>query len=79
MPQIQKLMTLDEKLAIGVKAHEALFAGDKEGCLRIAAQAPMPAHLVKILKDKMGADYIRQFDWNFAEAEAEFGPGWLDK
>ena len=79
MPTIQRLMTLDEKLAIGMEAHEALLAGDREGSDRIVSQVPIPPYIAKILKEKVSADFLRNGDFNLAEAEAEFGPGWLDK
>ena len=79
MPQIQRLMTLDEKLAVGMEAHEAVLAGDTEGYFRIVSQVPLPPYLAKICKEKVGADFLLNGDFNLAEAEAEFGPGWLDK
>jgi hypothetical protein len=73
-----KLMTLDEKLDIGMKAHEAVLAGDDEGYFRIVNQVPIAPYLAKIVKDKMGVEFLRNSGLNLAEAEAEFGPGWLD-
>jgi hypothetical protein len=29
-------------------------------------------------KKYMGADFLRSSGWNLSEAEAEFGPNWLD-
>jgi hypothetical protein len=70
-------MTLDEKLAIGMKAHEAVVAGDRESYSRIIRQAPLPPYLAKIAKEKMGVDFLLDGGWNLAEAEAEFGHNWL--
>jgi hypothetical protein len=78
MLQIQKTMTLEEKLAIGMKAHESMLAGDTEGYFRIAKQVPIPPYLAKIFKEKVGVDFLRNSGLNLAEAEAEFGSGWLD-
>ena len=72
-------MTLDEKLAISNKAFELLDAGNREGYSRLIRIAPMPPYLAKILKEKMGADFLINGGWNLSEAEAEFGPGWLGK
>ena len=72
-------MTLDEKLAISNKAFELLDAGNREGYSRLIRTAPMPPYLAKILKEKMGADFLIDGGWNLSEAEAEFGPGWLGK
>jgi hypothetical protein len=78
MPQAQT-MTLDEKLAISCKAAELLEAGDSEGCIRIMKTAPMPPFLAKVMKEKMGPDYLINGGWNLSEAEVEFGPGWLSR
>ena len=78
MPQAQT-MTLDEKLAISNKALDLWQAGDEEGYIRLIKTAPMPSYLAKILKEKVGPDYLLEEGWNLSEAEAEFGPGWLSK
>ena len=72
-------MTLDEKLAISVKACKLYQAGDKEGFSRVIRTAPMPAYLAKIMKERMGVDYLINGGWNLSEAEAEFGPDWLSR
>jgi hypothetical protein len=76
MPQT---MTLDEKLAISNKAFTLLEAGDEEGFFRIMKTAPMPPYLAKVMKEKVGADYLINGGWNLSEAEAEFGHNWLNK
>jgi len=78
MPQAQT-MTLDEKLAIGCKAAELWDAGDKEGHDRLIRSVPMPPYLAKIMKEKMGVDYLINGGWNLSEAEAEFGNNWLNR
>ena len=77
MPQVQT-MTLDEKLAISNKALDLLDAGDREGYNRLMKTAPMPPYLAKVLKEKVGADFLINGGWNLSEAEAEFGQGWLN-
>lgn len=72
-----KMMTLDEKLAVGMKAHEYLEAGDKEEAVRILKQMPLAPHLAKFAKEWIGADFLMKGNWNLAEAEAKFGPDWL--
>ena len=72
-------MTLDEKLAISMKACALRQAGDREGFHRVIKTAPMPPYLAKVMKDKMGADFLLKGGWNLSEAEAEFGSGWLNK
>jgi hypothetical protein len=76
MPEAQT-MTLDEKLAISIKAAELREAGDAEGAVRLMKTAPVPPYIAKVIKEKAGAEYLT--GWNLSEAEAEFGPGWLTK
>jgi len=78
MTQMQT-MTLDEKLRISNKALDLLDAGDKEGYSRLIRTAPMPPYLAKIMKEKMGSDFLINGGWNLSEAEAAFGQGWLSK
>jgi hypothetical protein len=70
-------MTLDEKLAISMKACALYQAGDTEGFSRVIRTAPMPPYLAKVLKDKMGVDFLLKAGYNLSEAEAEFGQNWL--
>jgi hypothetical protein len=72
-------MTLDEKLTISRKAFERLEAGDEEGFSRILRTAPMPPYLAKVYKEKVGVKQLIESGWNLSEAEAEFGPDWLNK
>ena len=74
MPQT---MTLDEKLAISNKALDLYDAGDKEGFSRLIRTAPMPPYLAKVMKEKMGVDFLIKAGYNLSEAEVEFGPNWL--
>jgi len=78
MPQAQT-MTLDEKLAIGCKAAELRNAGDEEGHDRLIRSIPMPPYLAKVMKEKVGIDYLINGGWNLSEAEAEFGSTWLNR
>jgi hypothetical protein len=74
MPQT---MTFDEKLALSNKACLLLRDGDKEGHDRLMRTIPMPPFLAKIMKEKVGVDYLINGGWNLLEAEAEFGVDWL--
>jgi len=78
MPQAQT-MTLDEKLAISNKAFRLMDAGDEEGGIRLMKTAPLPPYLAKVIKEKVGADFLIKEGWNLSEAEAEFGVDWLTK
>ncbi|MCL2139130.1 MAG: hypothetical protein FWH41_06320 [Treponema sp.] len=72
-------MTLDEKLAIGIKAIELSNVGDEEGYIRLMKTIPMPPYLAKVFKEKVGLDILLKTGWNFSEVEAEFGPNYLSK
>ena len=74
---MSKNITLDNKLAISVKAAELWQSGDREGYSRLMRTAPMPPYLAKIFKEKIGLDFLVNGGWNLSEAEAEFGPEFL--
>ena len=76
MPQT---MTLDEKLAVSNKACLLLKSGDREGYDRLTKMIPMPPYLAKVMKDKVGLDFLLNGGWNLSEVEAEFGPTFLSK
>ena len=76
MPQA---MTLDEKLAISMKACALRQAGDREGFQRVIKTAPMPPYLAKIYKETVGIEQLIKSGWNLSEAEAEFGSDWLSR
>ena len=80
MPRTQhKTMTIDEKLVVLNKAIALKNSGDNEGYDRLTKSVPLPSYLAKILKEKMGADYLINGGWNLVEAEAEFGSNWLGR
>ena len=70
-------MTLDEKLSIACKAAALSDAGDEEGASRLLKTAPLPPYLAKVMKEKIGLDYLLNSGWNLSEAETEFGSEWL--
>jgi len=74
MPQT---MTLDEKLSISNRAFDLLDAGDREGYSRLMRTAPLPPYLAKVMKEKMGLNFLLNSGWNLSEVEAEFGSNWL--
>ena len=78
MPQIET-MTLDEKFAISHKAIALKQAGDYEGYMRLMKTVPVPYYIAKVIKEKVGADFLIKEGWNLSEAEAEFGPNWLSQ
>ena len=78
MPQAQT-MTIDEKLALSLKAGELRRSGDIEGSSRLIRSIPMPPYLAKVYKEKVGVKPLVESGWNLSEAEAEFGTDWLSK
>jgi len=70
-------MTLAEKLAISNKACALWDAGDKEGCKQLTKTIPLPPYLAKVIKEKVGLDYLLNSGWNLSEVEAKFGSAWL--
>ena len=78
MPQ-DRLMTQKEEADILLKAHELRKQGKLEEAERITKQAPLQPYLAKFVKDHFGADFLLNLGWNLAEANAEYGPGWLNK
>jgi hypothetical protein len=72
-------MSMDERSKISQKAHELRAAGKYEEAMAVSKTRPLSPYLAKILKEKVGVDYLRNSGWNLAEAEAEFGHDWLDR
>lgn len=70
-------MTEKEKAAITVKAIALREAGKQDEAMALFKSVPMPPFLAKITKEKMGVEYLD--GWNLAEAEAKFGPDWLNR
>jgi len=61
-------MILDEKLVLSGKLVELREAGDEEGISRLIRSMPMPPHLAKIAKEKIGVDFLINGGWNLSEA-----------
>jgi hypothetical protein len=70
-------MTEREKADIFMDAHRLRMEGREAEATTMQRQIPLPSFLAKILKEKVGADFLIQNGWNLAEAEAEFGNDWL--
>jgi hypothetical protein len=72
-------MSQDDRAEINRKARELEKAGKYEEAMAISKTRPLSPYLAKILKEKVGVEYLRKSGWNLAEAEAEFGQDWLDR
>ena len=77
--QESRLMTLQEKLALGVRSIELEKEGKFEEAKLVSRQVPIPPYLAKFLKDHLGLEALLQGGWNMAEVEAEYGSEWLSK
>jgi len=75
--QQHQTMTFDETIDTAYKAVKLSQAGDEEGYMRLMKTLPMPPWLAKVMKEKMGVDFLIDGGWNLSDAEAEFGPDWL--
>jgi hypothetical protein len=78
MPNAQ-MMTDEEKVDTAYQATMLKQAGDEEGYRRLLRTIPMPPYLAKVMKEKVGVDFLINSGYNLSEAEAEFGTGWLSK
>jgi len=76
---MHQAMTLDEKLAIACKAAKLREAGDIEGYHRLVKTAPLPAYIAKVIKEKVGLDYLLTSGWNLSEVVEKYGSDWLSK
>ncbi|MDR3325126.1 MAG: hypothetical protein LBS82_03945 [Spirochaetaceae bacterium] len=74
-----RLMTLKEKLAINMKVIELEKAGKEAEAQALNRTKPLPPYLAKILKEKVGADFLINGGWNLLEAEAKYGKDWLNR
>jgi len=75
----KETMSIHDKLVISNKALALKEAGDNDGYSRLVRSIPMPPYLAKVMKEHVGTDYLINGGWNLSEAEAEFGPGWLNR
>jgi len=76
---MNQTMTLDEKLATINQAFALKEAGDGEAYNRMMKTVPVPPYIAKVIKEKVGSDFLVKEGWNLSEAEAKFGSGWLNK
>ena len=75
-----------EKRAGGMSENGILLAesgaagrtGNEEAAWAWLALVELPAHSLAFLKDRHGADFVRSRGFNTTQADAEYGPGWLD-
>lgn len=61
------------------EGQEALEAGDGVASWQWLALATVPAHSLKTLKESNGAGFIRKWGFDTSEADAAYGPDWLEQ
>ena len=76
MPQVET-MSLDERLSIINKAFVLMKAGDEDRGVRLMKTTPLPPYLAKVVKDKLGLEFLLNTGWNMSDVEAEYGSEWL--
>jgi hypothetical protein len=77
--QRNTIMSLDEKLDLGIRVIELEKQGKLEEAAKLTRQMPLPPYMAKWAKKRMGVDFLKQGGWNLSEAEVEYGQDWLDK
>jgi hypothetical protein len=78
MPQAQ-IMTLDEKLDLGMKVIALQTQGQFEEAERLNKTMPVPPYMAKFIKDRVGLDALLNMGLNLSEAEVEYGPEYLSR
>jgi hypothetical protein len=76
---MQQIMTEKEEAAVMMQVCELWNAGRDDEAHALITTLPLSPWLAKIVKEKVGADYLIKSGWNLSAAEAEFGQGWLDR
>jgi hypothetical protein len=72
-------MTNDEKLEVSLRSIALRKAGKEKEAMEVAKTRPLSPAIAAVLKKRMGAQWLKDSGWNLAEAEAKFGPGWINK
>jgi hypothetical protein len=72
-------MSLHDKLAICVQCAELEKQGKHEEAVKLQHTRPLPPFLARLYRDYIGKDELLKSGWNLSEAEANLGPGWIDK
>jgi len=78
VPQAQTV-SLHEHLSAGMKVIELEKQGRLEEARELLHSLPLPAYIAKWAKKRFGAEALIKTGWNLSEAEAEYGPDWLNK
>jgi hypothetical protein len=69
----------DLELVYLAESYEADQAGDGDAAWAWLAHVILPAHTLLFLKWQRGASFIREKGFATTEADAKYGPDWLDR
>jgi hypothetical protein len=75
---MQETMSFHDKLVNLIKVYDLEKAGKIEEAHALNLSIPLPPWLAKVLVEVTSAEFVRNSGYNLSEAEAEFGPNWLD-
>jgi hypothetical protein len=75
----KQFMAEKETAAIMLKVLELRKTGKDAEAHALFATLPLQPSLAKVMKEKVGADYLIKGGYNLSAAEAAFGPGWLTR
>ena len=64
---------------LAAESGAAIEAGDVETSWAWMARSEMPAHALRFLKHRRGAEFIRALGFDTTLADQEYGEGWLDR
>jgi len=69
----------DEEFLNACESQAAREAGDGDTSWAWLARCSVPPYRLRILKESLGAQFVREKGFNTAEADALYGAGWLDR
>jgi hypothetical protein len=75
---MQETMSFHDKLVNLNKVRDLKAAGRLEEARALNLSIPLPPWLAKVFVEITSAEHVRNSGYNLSEAEAEFGPNWLD-
>lgn len=61
------------------EARAATLAGDSSASWNWLARSVLPAHTLRWIKERHGAQFIRAMGFDATEAEEAYGKDWLDR
>lgn len=75
MPQL----THEQKSALVDASLAAAERGDRQEERRLLRKLPLAPHLAKAAKEIWGKEFLLKEGYDLSEAEAAYGPNWLER